>query len=277
MTRTSDGAFRVHRPAPLVALVGPDARRFANGLLTNNVRDLPVGAHQHSAITDDRGRLQALLDVVCVSDQAFVLALDGLDADGFEALLGPFIVFDDVELSRPDGSVLLAVGVDGPAEHVWASPRWPGAREVLVTGELPGWLASLPERAPEAVEAERIAAGWPCFADASDKQLPHELGLRDTHLHFEKGCYRGQETIHRVDVMGQVRKGLVGLRLSAPAPVGSAVLARGVEVGRLGTSAVHGTLGPIGLAVLKTTHHADGTEVEVGGRPAHVAALPFRG
>jgi folate-binding protein YgfZ len=273
MTRTSDTRWRVRRAVDVVALKGPDARRFANGMFTNNVRDLPVGAHQFSAMTDDRGRLQGLMDLVCVEQDRFVLALEGMTAEAFEATYGMFIVFDDVELSRPDASLHVVQG--GPATLGWPSPRVAGAREVLVEGQLPDWLAELPELPADALDAERIAAGWPRFPDdASDKQLPHELNLRDTHLHFEKGCYRGQETIHRVDVMGQVRKGLVGLQLAEVLPVGAPVRVDGQEVGRLGSSAVHEHFGPIGLAVMRNTH-GPGTEVEVDGRPGRVCALPF--
>lgn len=275
MTRTSDGSLRARRPVALVSLRGPDARRFANGMFTNNVRDLPVGAHQHSALTDDRGRIEGLMDLVCVADDHLVLALEGLDADAFEARYGPFIVFDDVELDRPSGGVWVVRGAPAPA-GAWPSPRLDGGWEALFDA-LPAALAELPEVAAESLEPDRIARGWPRFpVDASDKQLPQELGLRDTHLHFEKGCYRGQETIHRLDVMGQVRKRLAGVRLGALAPIGASITAGGAVVGRLGSSAVHPTLGPIGLAVIRTTHTDEGTAVEVDGVPARVADLPFR-
>ena len=268
--------LRIPRLAEVVELRGPDARRFANGMFTNNVRDMAVGAHHASAMTDDRGRIQGLLDVLCPSEGRFVLVLDGMSADTFEATYGLFIVFDDVELVRPAASVHVLIGVQPPEGLLaWPSPRVAGAWEVIVEGELPASLADVPAADPSALDALRIARGWPSAADASDKQLPHELGLRDTHLHFEKGCYRGQETIHRVDVMGQVRKGLVGLRLARVEPVGSPVLADGKEIGRLGTSAVHGDLGPIGLAVVRSTHSEPGTQVQVGEGSAEVAALPF--
>jgi folate-binding protein YgfZ len=261
----------------VVELAGPDVRRFTNGMFTNNVRDLPVGAHQHSALTDDRGRLVGLLDVLMVADDRMVVALEGMSADGFESTYGMFIVFDDVELIRRPGRVLTFQG-ETPPDHellCWPAPRSAaGGTDVFVPegAHLEGEGAPVDEAA---LEAERIAVGWPRFpVDASDKQLPHELGLRDTHLHFEKGCYRGQEIIHRVEVMGQVRKGLVGVSLPGPVPAGADIVdpETGRKVGRSGSTAAHPELGWIGLAVVRTSHSAVGTALRVGDHPATVRA-----
>ncbi|MCA9573446.1 MAG: hypothetical protein KC656_36675, partial [Myxococcales bacterium] len=214
----------------MVELVGPDTRRFANGMFTNNVRDMPVGAHRWSGMTDDRGRLHGLMDLLLVADDRLVCVLEGMTADAFEARYGMFVVFDDVEIVRRGGTVWSLQGADLPA--VDAELQWPSRRsrsgglEVLTPDDTPP-VAGVPTD-DAMLEALRIEVGWPRFPDdASDRQLPHELGLRDTHLHFEKGCYRGQETIHRVEVMGGVRKGLVGLALDAEIAVGADLSADG--------------------------------------------------
>lgn len=264
----------------VVELHGPDTRRFANGMFTNNVRDLPVGAHQWSAMTDDRGRIHGLMDAILVADDRLVCVLEGMTADDFESRYGMFIVFDDVEMVRREGTVWTFQGPPFPpvpeAEFSWPSRRSPlGGLDVFVpSADVPPSIADLEQAEPELLEAHRIAVGWPRFPlDASAKQLPHELGLRDTHLHFEKGCYRGQETIHRVEVMGQVRKGLVGLTLDAPIDGGADLTAGGKKVGRMGSSAVHPELGRIGLAVVRTSHGAPGTELFAGEVRAVVREL----
>ena len=51
---------------------------------------------------------------------------------------------------------------------------------------------------------------------------------------WKKGCYMGQETVSRIVHMGQVRKILMGLRLSeGRASVDSVVLRDGREVGKV--------------------------------------------
>lgn len=260
-----------------VELVGPDTRRFANGMFTNNVRDLRVGAHQHSAITDDRGRLLALMDLVMLAEDRLFVVLEGMTADDFETRYGKFIVFDDVELVKRPGVVYTFHGEEPPA--IDGAICWPSRRSS--TGGTDCFVAEgtsvvldgepVDERT---LEVARIRVGWPRFpVDASDKQLPHELNLRDTHLHFEKGCYRGQEIIHRVEVMGQVRKGLVGVRLAAVAEPGTVLETDGKKVGRLGSVVNDPELGWIGLAVVRTSHQAVGTELHAGEVAAVVRDL----
>ncbi|MCB9674601.1 MAG: hypothetical protein H6737_05750 [Alphaproteobacteria bacterium] len=261
----------------VIEIVGEAARRFCNGQFTNNARDLPVGRHQFTAMTDDRGRLVGLADLVCVADDRFLVALEGGDAEAFEERYRMLLMLEDLEVVPKDFAIhTVQDGAPDLAGMSWRAPRSVrGGVDVL--GPLPERVLEVARRAePGELEALRIEAGWPRWpVDASDKQLPHELGLRATHLHFEKGCYVGQEIIHRVDVMGQVRKQLVGLRLSAPAEVGADVLAGDKKVGRVGGSAEHPVHGRIALAVVRNENAAPGTPVAVDGAPAEVSALPF--
>jgi folate-binding Fe-S cluster repair protein YgfZ len=64
---------------------------------------------------------------------------------------------------------------------------------------------------------------------------------------WDKGCYMGQELTARTKYRGLVKRRLVPVTLeSAPPPPGTPVLAEGVEVGSLRSSA-----GQIGLAMLR--------------------------
>jgi folate-binding protein YgfZ len=49
--------------------------------------------------------------------------------------------------------------------------------------------------------------------DFDDKNLPQELDRDSKAISFKKGCYLGQETIARLDALGQVQKKLVRLHL----------------------------------------------------------------
>jgi folate-binding protein YgfZ len=49
--------------------------------------------------------------------------------------------------------------------------------------------------------------------DFDDKTLPQELDRDSRAISFKKGCYLGQETIARLDALGQVQKKLVRLRI----------------------------------------------------------------
>ena len=93
--------------------------------------------------------------------------------------------------------------------------------------------------------------------DTDHRTLPHEAGWIHVAVHLDKGCYRGQETVARVQNMGKPPRRLVLLHLSGdseqlPAP-GSPVERDGREVGFVGTAVQHYEYGPIALAIVKRT------------------------
>jgi tRNA-modifying protein YgfZ len=92
-------------------------------------------------------------------------------------------------------------------------------------------------------------------------------------VHLDKGCYRGQETVARVQNLGRPPRRLVLLHLSGERdelpPPGTPLQLDGRTVGFLGTAAHHHELGPVALAVIKRTV-ADGTVLDAAGIPAAV-------
>lgn len=88
----------------------------------------------------------------------------------------------------------------------------------------------------------RVKAGFPWFGiDLDDKNLPQELDRDPLAISFTKGCYLGQETVARLDALGQVQKKLVLWQVSAATcPPANTQLTVGENVvGRL-TSVVPG-------------------------------------
>jgi len=276
---------------------GPDTRRFANGMFTNNVRDLPVGAVNRHAIVDDRGRVGGFLTLRCEADDTFLAVVEGPQRDALMARLEPFIVFDDVELSAVDGLAWFTVQGEGADAMVkGVSPgavRWPRRRSPMGGVDL-----LVPEAEAEAVWASLLGAGavaadvasqerlrvaggdpvWP--RDTGARGLPHELGLRDEMLSFDKGCYLGQESINRIDVMGQVRRHLVAVRVAPAAeapPEGTEIRTEKV-VGTLTSPVALPEGGWLGLAVLRSPANEAGTSVALGpegiGWSGDVLALP---
>jgi folate-binding protein YgfZ len=125
-----------------------------------------------------------------------------------------------------------------------------------------------------AYEARRVSRSEPRLGMETDhKTIPHEVGWIETAVHLDKGCYRGQETVARVQNLGKPPRRLVLLHLSGetddlPKP-GSVVELQGRTVGFVGTAVQHYELGPVALAVVKRTIE-DGTELSVGGSSAKV-------
>lgn len=271
----------------IVGLVGPDARRFCNSMFTNNARDLQVGAAQRTAMLDDRGRIVGVMDLYCLAEDRFAGVLDGMTVEAFEERYALYVVLDDVEIESAED--LAVATIQGARPEVPAGlialdrDRGLGGFDVVGPSDQVGsWLSSLglPALSAEQLEWQRIRAGAPSWpADYGERRLTHEMRMRDAFLHFEKGCYVGQETVNRVDVMGQVKRQLAGLRFDGPAQVGAEIIVGEKTVGTLTSVVDDPELGRIGLAVLKKPHDTDGTEAvarwDGGSCEARVSELPF--
>jgi len=121
------------------------------------------------------------------------------------------------------------------------------------------------------VEARRPRLGW----ETDHRTIPHEVGWIGTAVHLDKGCYRGQETVARVQNLGRPPRRLVLLHLSGesdalPEP-GTPIEYDGRAVGFVGTAVQHHELGPVALAVIKRTL-SDDMSLIVHGSPVAVDA-----
>jgi folate-binding protein YgfZ len=105
----------------------------------------------------------------------------------------------------------------------------------------------------DAFEAIRIAAQRPRLGvDTDHRTIPNEVGWLIDAVHLDKGCYRGQETVARVQNLGRPPRRLVLLHLDgAVAAAGSPVTTAGRQVGFVGSSRMHAELGPVALAMVK--------------------------
>jgi folate-binding protein YgfZ len=109
--------------------------------------------------------------------------------------------------------------------------------------------------------------------ETDHRTIPHEIGFIGSAVHLQKGCYRGQETVARVQNLGKPPRRMVLLHLAGesdelPAP-GTPVESGGRTVGFLGTAVHHYELGPIALAVIKRAL-PDDTDLTVDGGSAAI-------
>lgn len=142
--------------------------------------------------------------------------------------------------------------------------------------------AGLSPLSADTLEALRIEAGIPRLGvDMDEKALGPETGQQARAISYRKGCYIGQEIVARIHARGHTNRGLTGFLLDsgdAPPASGMPVTVEGKEVGRVTSAAVSPTLGrPVALGYIRNEHATPGTAVEIDGRGATVAALPFVG
>jgi hypothetical protein len=101
--------------------------------------------------------------------------------------------------------------------------------------------------------------------------LPQEASIDARAISFKKGCYLGQETVARLDALGQVQKRLVQLVFESVPNIELpyTIEADGKEVGRL-TSLAATEQGGVGLAMVRRGHFAVGTWLDLAGHRAQV-------
>ncbi|RCJ33316.1 glycine cleavage system protein T [Nostoc punctiforme NIES-2108] len=130
------------------------------------------------------------------------------------------------------------------------------------------------EMSDRAWDALRILQGRPApDAELTDDYNPLEVGLWQT-ISFTKGCYIGQETIARLNTYKGVKQHLLGIRLSAPVEVGSAIAIGDEKIGKL-TSYTQTADGYFGLGYIRTKAGGVGLKVKVGETEGEIVEIPF--
>lgn len=263
----------------VVKITGDDARRFLNGLATNDIGKIAPGAPRFAALLTPQGKI--IVDFIAVEAPAedsgnFLLdcprALAGELAKklNFYKLRAKVTVEDMSDtlgvMAVWDGTGKTARGLCYPDPRLSAlgmRVMLPPVEAVQAVADLGATLSG-----QAAYDAHRMALGVPNggqdfqYGDA----FPHEADMDQlAGVDFEKGCYIGQEVVSRVEHRNSARSRLLPVAFDGNAPDGGvAVMAGDKQVGTLG-SAIAGR----GIALLRLDRVADalaaGTQLTAGG------------
>lgn len=275
------GLSAVTGTCALVWVDGPDAPNFLQGLLTNDIAGLALGASCRTLLLDNTGHIRADMRALRTGATEFTLVSDVAVGHTLATLLDEFHFSEDVDILGPETFACVTVAGRLQADPVGIDVVLPG----LVSGtvDLIGPDAatiltanSLTAGTPTLLEARRIAAGVPRFlVDYTTDNLVQEAGL-EAAVSFDKGCYLGQETVARLQYRGRPNRRLCGLTLDGPASAGASLMVGDRAVGTLTSVADDPDLGRIGLAILRREVAAgDQLRVDEGNTSATVVALPF--
>ena len=208
----------------LLEFRGPDAVRFLNGQITQDVRRVVGGEISlPSCVTDAKGKLQFRITLTAAPNGELWVAGLADQAEELEARLTRYLIADDVEMSSLTNTFKLYHFL----EKMPAPPPGGIARESNRYG-IPGtdwWLPidqaiNDPLLANDELEALRIANGIPVWGrELIAGMLPPEALLEATDISYQKGCYVGQEVISRIKSAGKVNKRLTRFIIDAQAPV----------------------------------------------------------
>ena len=285
---------------PVLAISGSDRLPWLHSICSQHVSNLADGestealvlsphghVEQHWQLTERDGRVWLDVEPGMADD-----ALGYLQKMRFLKRVEPSEVSDEwavIGLVGPAAdAVLVAAGHTPPTTRAIAlsaggfARRTPWGDVDLVVprarlaDEITGLVAA--GAAPAglwAYDAKRVEARRPRLRFETDhRTIPHEVGWIDTAVHLDKGCYRGQETVARVQNLGRPPRRLVLVHLAGESDVlpdvGTSVELAGRSVGFLGTAVQHYELGPVALAVIKRSI-PDDAELTVAGSSAAIA------
>jgi folate-binding protein YgfZ len=296
-----------------IIITGEDRSRWLNGMVTNNVKDLPLNSGNYNFLLNAQGRIQGDM-YVYNRGEYLLIDTERSQVEHLTKTLDHFIIMDDVELTDSTEKIT-SIGVQGPKsaeilKAIGIEPNcpeplrvcdltWSGigisvtrmANEDYLTYEI--WLA--PENAgtlwdalvaagatptgTEALEMLRVLAGLPKYGiDIRDRDLPQETEQKHA-LNFTKGCYIGQEIVERIRSRGNVHRMFTGFILDGIAERGTKIIANEKEVGEL-TSVSRIPLNSgekmLALGYIRREVGPVGAQVKAGETTATVASLPFK-
>ena len=261
---------------------GADSAAILHNITTNAVKTLADGEGCETFITEVRGKtlghgyLFRTVDgfrYVGAKNQSEVIAqhmdkytiredaVPTIVDDQFQGLVIPPEQVSVLEIALPDSETPVCWHQDfAGQEMMMCRVDFLGASTVMVlvpTAVFDSVCGSLAEKdiavLPEPdFHRARVLAGFPWYGiDLDEKNLPQEADRDPSAVSFTKGCYLGQETVARLDALGQVQRKLVKWSIagSVPAP-GSTLDCDGKTVGRLTSIVDSGEKTPSGAMAL---------------------------
>ncbi len=314
--RTLVSGCAIYKPERTqLALTGSDRVRWLNGMITNNVRDLPPGRGVYAFVLNPQGKIQADLYAFNRRDNILVETATS-QLDTLLQIFDRYIIMDDVEVANLAASsvviglwgehsvdVLRTAGIqrENLATLQLSAMQWRGSELTVVRGDNPGtpdyelwvhaqqaestWQALLEAGAYEihndALETFRIVCGIPKFGqDIRERDLPQETS-QERALHFTKGCYIGQEIVERIRSRGAVHRAFTGFETERPSlSPGTRIQSEGKDVAEVTSAAnIHGAGGDsfIALGYIRKEFMLPGKELAAGDAKVVAAGLPFAG
>jgi tRNA-modifying protein YgfZ len=254
----------------VIALSGPEARGFLQGLITNDIERLAPGNAIYAALLTPQGKV--LFDfLISEGDGALLLDCAISSRDALIKRLSMYRLRAKVMIEARDPLAVVASWDAGlPARIVaFDDPRLPalGRRGITPKAELHTGLR------PAAIyQSHRLDLGVPEAADfGQDRMFALDADLDALNaISFDKGCYVGQELTARMKHRTALRKRLLPIHSPGGEPLPPAdtpLKAGGRDIGEI-TS----TYGARGFALIRLDRleEAGAAAIEAAGAPIAV-------
>jgi folate-binding protein YgfZ len=287
-----------------IRITGEDRARLLHAMVTNHVQQLQPSRGCYAFFLDAQGRILGDMTLLAFAD-SFLLDTEPETRQSSYEHLDKYIIADDVTLEDVTARTA-ELGLEGPRSAevlgVMGAPipeaPWSHASrgEIVIarrstTGD-DGFALICPRDERQELERElesagaiqassaavrvvRLERGRPRYGeDISSERLPQETQLLEA-MHFNKGCYLGQEIVERIRSRGGVHRFLVRLAIDAQeAPAaGAKITTGGEEIGEITSAAWSPAEGRVvALGYVKLGEAPSGAPLEAAGARVEIIA-----
>ena len=238
---------------------------FLHQILTQEFEDIEPGDARAATLLTAHGRMVGYMEVVATENE-LLMHFEPELIDSLPAAIQFYVLATDVkieEVSDEMGLLLVAgkgaksaVGSLGPAVIVHPTEElgteafylWVAREHLGVVAAAVSDAGAIPAT-EEQLEKIRIANGIPRWGrEMDDKTFPQEVAIDERAVHYDKGCYVGQEAMAKIHLRGKVNRRLRTLESEAALAPGTELTSGDDKVG-----VVTSWLGMQGLAMLRYT------------------------
>lgn len=208
-----DNQLYILKERVLISISGPDAFKFLQSLVTNNL-DSSENVLLYSALLTPQGKYLNDFFIIKKMDNTFLIDILSQSAELFIKRLTMYKLRSDIDVELTDGVV--CVGVSKIPNGAFFDPRDKklGWRQYFLGQDAPFEAVKLPVEMYEKLRVEL------CIPETNvelfaDKTFILEAGFeRLSGVSFTKGCYVGQEVTARMRHKTELQKGFVKVSIS---------------------------------------------------------------
>ena len=228
---------RLNLPAErpcILSFTGPDAIRFLNGQITQDVSGLSHRALP-ACVTNAKGRLQYFIKVFAGPDEASLWVTCPADqSEGLRDRLERYLIADDVEVHELSDQWALVHASQAHDDCAFVRSSTGCFGDGFDCWWEPAKLPQLDSIDDAEAKRRRIAARIPAWGhELNEGLLPPEAGLDQTSISYRKGCYIGQEVLSRLKTAGKLNRRLAAFTIQGAVGEGDRLAIATQEVGQL--------------------------------------------
>lgn len=261
----------------LIEVWGGEAVQFLNGMITNDIEALADGEMMRAALPNSKGRLLAVVRVKRRGDK-YLFETEEVTHDAVYSNLARFTMAGDFNVEDVSGKYrfvsLLNFEYEAGAFERFGSDLFIDEADFDAFTANAGAL----ELSEATYETIRIEEGIPLYGvDMDESTVVPETGIEGL-IHYQKGCYIGQEVIARIHFLGKPAKLLKGLVFDKEIEPGSMDLVSEEDknAGRITSQTFSPKMGGIiALGYVRSAFATGGTRLFAGAAKCEVSDLPF--